>query len=116
VSHLINMLANLAWIAMCFTSMAIDFRERLPERLVDGCRKVFFNVRPFAPLLIVVLHVTYSSGAWRWFLDGLNVFVWLVMRLKKDDDDRWKKRGKKLAEKVSQQGSRLVVVPVGGQR
>lgn len=111
MKDLINIAANNMWTLMCLCSIAIDLRHRLPERLVNVCRKVFFNARPFLPLLIVAIHATSSMGAWQWLFTGIITACWLVMRLKKDDDDRWKKRRKKLASKVQQTGARLVVVP-----
>lgn len=42
----------------------------------------------------------------------MNLLAWLVYRNLPDDDDRWKKRRKKLSEQVSVVGGRLQVVPV----
>jgi hypothetical protein len=38
---------------------------------------------------------------------------WWLWRNDKDDDDRWKRRRTKLAEKVEQVGGKLTVTPVG---
>jgi hypothetical protein len=117
VKDFINMVANESWTLWVFCSIAIDLRRRLPDRLVNVCRRIFFESRPFSPLALIAMHASSSLGAWQWFFTGINITCWLVLRLKKDDDDRWRKRGKKLAEKVQQQGARLVVVPAsGGQR
>lgn len=42
---------------------------------------------------------------------GLYVWMWYAYKNEGDDDDRWKKRLKKLKEKVAVQSGRLVVTP-----
>lgn len=53
--------------------------------------------------------------AWADMPEGLQIFwaaVVLVCWAMNDGDDRWKRRRRKLAEKVGQLGGKLVVVPV----
>jgi hypothetical protein len=47
---------------------------------------------------------------------GFSVLNWFVFKDGVDDDDRWKRRLRKLAERIERSGSRLVVVPAGGER
>lgn len=75
------------------------------------------NLHPFIPVAIVG---DYLANV---FLDGhMSIGQVVAMAtglagwwLNRDTfDDRWKKRGKRLLEKVMQRGSKLVAVPVGG--
>lgn len=48
---------------------------------------------------------------WYWLFELLNIFNWYWYRNVGDDDDFWKKKLKKLSEKVAQIGSKLVTLP-----
>lgn len=115
--------SHLAWVAhftwtMCFCCRSVVFiaRGTRANRVVN---RVFFEVRPFVPVLLVVRYVSEAvlNGAdmvgWRIVFLALDVVVWLIARREKDDDDRWKKRLKAASDKVSDLGHRLVVVPGG---
>lgn len=47
------------------------------------------------------LAAAVALAAWWWFKDA-------------DEDDRWRRRLRKVAEKIARAGARLVVVPAGG--
>lgn len=42
---------------------------------------------------------------------GFGLVNWIVYRDIGDDDDRWRRRRKRLVEKIAQHGGKLVVVP-----
>lgn len=74
------------------------------------------ELRPFAlPLWLVstgpdlVVHPNWGTR----IAFGFGAVAWLVIRFDKDDDDRWKRRRKRLASKVAEVGGRLQVVPAG---
>lgn len=111
-------LSTAIWLAWCWSGIFMDL-AKMSAKLRSGSpvyRRVFFELKPFALPAIFGMHIegVRSIGAgWQTFWTALNVLCWLVARNKKDDDDRWKRRGKKLAEKIERQGARLVVVPAG---
>jgi hypothetical protein len=84
---------------------------RWAEVLIRGKREI----HPFIPfaILINLLIVNWDQG---WGDDMFNIVIaaWALIGwfLDKDDDDRWKRRRKKLAEKVSVRGGKLVTVGV----
>lgn len=82
--------------------------------------RVFFELRPFIPGLVVVEYVSRTLVHYPMGLRLLDLvagaFCWWVYRDDKDDDDRWNKRRKKLVERVASVGGRLQVVPVEASR
>jgi hypothetical protein len=79
-------------------------------------RTIFFELRPFYVPAATVNWVIYMSTHRMDMIDYLGlvftVIAWFWFRNRGGDDDRWKRRAKKLASKVQARGSRLVVVPV----
>ena len=71
------------------------------------------EVHPFIPVAILVnlIIVNWDAG---WGIDLFNTVIagWALIGwfLDRDNDDRWKRRRKKLAEKVSVRGGKLVTV------
>lgn len=91
---------------------------RLPEKLLRAVRHYYHEVRPFYLFLLlfdVVITALFQPSVPVW-LNALSLlvglFCWRIYR-DIDDDDRWKRRKKKLADKVKAIGTRLVVVPAG---
>lgn len=70
------------------------------------------EVHPFMPFLmlanlaVVTWGHTIGPSTVQYAITGIQVASWFMDR---DDDDRWKRRRRKLAAKVSQIGARLVV-------
>lgn len=78
-------------------------------------RWVWAELRPFY-LPAVVVHIVNLSMlgqvlGWNSFFIACTVLNWWLLK-DADDDDRWKRRKRKLAEKIERQGARLVAVPV----
>jgi hypothetical protein len=48
---------------------------------------------------------------WYWLFELINIYNWYWYRNIGDDDDFWKKKLKKLSEKIAQIGSKLVTLP-----
>ncbi len=89
------------------------------RRVIQAWHWFFQEVHPFMPGVFVVWYVasvvkageTFQPSLGFWL--GLNLLMWwLINRDKKDD--RWKRRRKKLKEKVARVGTKLVVVPARG--
>lgn len=89
------------------------------RRVPRIANRVFFEVRPLVPMLLVGRYViaAVTNGVngigWRMVFLALDIAVYVMARREKDDDDRWKKRLNALSDKVSDLGHRLVVVPGG---
>ncbi len=84
-------------------------------KIVDFFTAVYYELRPFLPYTLAADHVadliaTGPLGPGRIISDLIVLACWWVLT-KYDPDDRWKKRRKKVAEKVARVGGRLVVVP-----
>lgn len=81
-------------------------------------KAVFHELKPFYWPAICVQAVTdaFMTGVgWDDLLVvGIWAGCWWAMRNDGDDDDRWRKRRKKLAERVSIVAGRLAVVPATG--
>ena len=104
--------AYTAWV-MCWIARFLGVRSR---RWINW---VFFELRPIAPFFLLasyllesVLRGNHGMG-WRIFTLACGAYNWWASRGDKDDDDRWKKRRRKVAARVKQVGQRLAVVPAG---
>lgn len=64
---------------------------------------------PPGMLLGTVTH-WHSHAPWLIVFDALSMWNWWVYR-NWPDENRWKRRGRKLRDKVAQRGGKLVVVP-----
>ena len=83
-------------------------------KFVAFCKTIFFEFKPFylPSLYLSVFEGAVTHMSWGWNAAALliGLFNYWMFRDLHDDDDRWKKRRKKLAEKVEQVGGKLVVV------
>lgn len=61
-----------------------------------------------APGVLGLLAVGAPKFAW-------DLWIWTLLRDVGDDDDRWKRRRRKLARKVAVKGGRLIVAPAGAR-
>jgi hypothetical protein len=92
---------------------------RMVSKLITGevpraIRHAFFELRPLylpAHMIVVAYQLVHGSPDWLNAVLGF-ALAWVIWKVK-DDDDRWKRRRKKLAEKVEAVGGKLTVVPVG---
>jgi hypothetical protein len=106
------------WLAWCYAALAKLFgplRLTLPR---DVWVAVFAEFKPLALPALLVGHVVMcveNGDPWnlaRLAGTGWSVACWWVIcRNDKDDDDRWKRRRKRLASKVAVVSGRLQVVP-----
>lgn len=72
-------------------------------------------IPPIAVALLFMYAMKLEAGApymwYRYLIFAMVMFIWWTSR---NDDDRWKRRRKKLAGKVQSLGHRLVVAPAEG--
>ena len=102
-----------------FAGIAIQVCKMLGREAPSLARTVFHELRPFFLAAVLAQFGSRAAAgegfdAWDWFNLGLNLWNWYALR-NIDDDDRWQRRRKKLADKVSVLGGRLVVVPAGAR-
>lgn len=66
-----------------------------------------------APAGLVLTSVEQWHGGHGWYLifTAINLWLWWHYRNAPDDENRWKRRGKKTASKVAEAAGKLVVVP-----
>ncbi len=109
-------LPHVTWTyAFCFRSV-FKISGRAGGRIIS---RLFFEIRPFVPALIAGRFIcdAINDGTervgWRIIFLAMDIAVYAIARREKDDDDRWKKRAAKAADKVQDLGHRLVVVPGG---
>lgn len=73
------------------------------------------ELKPLFGLSVMVwIPVTLMSGRTPGWFDYLIVAQGILIFFAPDSDDRWKRRSRKLHDKVTEIGGRLTVVPVGG--
>lgn len=88
---------------------------RFAHRVADW---IFQELRPFyipAALLTYAAQIFiehHHLTKWQIGIIGISVFNYYTSR--NDHDDRWKRRGKRAAERVANLGGKLTVVPAGG--
>lgn len=115
--QLIAMVGTFGWNLYVWPSVAIQWIGLTGGKAPDMLRAIRAELRPFAlPLALAysVPGVLETHSAWSYGSLGFAVLNWLLLRhLKDDDDDRWKRRKQKLAEKVAEVGGKLQVVPAG---
>jgi hypothetical protein len=103
--------------------MAGDFMER--RRPLAYARLRMLRAWWTWPFVFIAAPITIASDA-RAMLTGpsfmrvliVPVDVWIVWYAwtHRDDDDPWKRAGKRIGERVAQVGHRLVIVPIGGRQ
>jgi hypothetical protein len=115
--HLISTLGLIVWsvfvYSSCINSVLRDLKPNVDRRILINLRA---ESKPFALPAVIAMYVAVvavGKGGWS---NNLTLIIeaacWLYWRKDPDDDDRWKKRRKKVAEQVSVVGGRLQVVPV----
>ncbi len=106
------------YVAVLFTYLAgrstLPF-GRTPHRLI---REFSAEAHPFMPfaylanLAILTWGEPLGSRAAQFAITGMALAGWF---LDKDDDERWKRRRRRLGGKVRSLGHRLVVAPAGAK-
>lgn len=92
------------------------FKMSLPARVLAACRFIFHEGKPlYLTSLLVSAAKQAPSGEPSWLTAlWLASMVWLYSVYRDaDDDDRWKRRKKKLKDAVKALNGRLVVAPAG---
>lgn len=95
-------------------------KQVMPEKLLRACKFIFHEFKPFywpSVVVSVISHGAKGTPAWiTAAMIGINWFNWWVFRNADNDDDRWKRRKKKLTEAVKQVGGKLIVVQPAASR
>lgn len=88
----------------------------LPERVMRLCVTLASELRPlYLPAVVLQIAADAMAGrllGWNAFFHGFALLAWWIF--KDEGDDRWRKRRKRIREKVARRGARLVVIPAGG--
>lgn len=89
-----------------------------PDRQYGALRRVVLETRPFAiPCKVALIVIIQVSGpgweGWTWPILGLDLLMAIIFRNfpGDDDDDPWKRRKRKAADKVREVAGRLTIVP-----
>lgn len=109
--HLLQVAAGIVIVAWQYAGFVLTLRFDYP--VVCG---VYHELRPLYLPAVAVAAVTAAltdyGPLWsQAFMTALNIVGWWLYKNVGGDDDRWKRRRQKLAEKVEQVGGRLVVAP-----
>lgn len=116
--EVIRMLAGLGvsiWLWTCMFISLVRFRGREPSPVAFAIRA---EIRPLVPTLAVVdlfctLMVVHSLGNRVMAVAVCALALFLYVK-EEDDDDRWKRRRKKVTDKIKAIGHKLVVSPAQG--
>lgn len=108
---LVSMLATMIYGAWLLSALALATGYK-----TDRIRSVYHELKPFYWPLVVLMYLpdlvhrelTFSTI---WGV-GWAIVGWFAFR-NVDDDDRWRRRHRKLKSRIKQLGGRLTVVPVG---
>jgi hypothetical protein len=114
VVHLIAACGCVGWVAYLTASLSVWLGSRTGRDVPELARTIRAELKPFALWLLLAEYAPIiAADATLWNLLGLGfqLSLWLFYR-RGDDDDLWKRRRKKLADKVAEVGGRLVLVPV----
>lgn len=84
-----------------------------------GALRLWAELRPFyLPAVVVAIGGYVLAGemlGWNTFYSACYIVNWFAYKdIDDEDDDRWKRRKKKVLDAVARVGARLVVVPAGG--
>jgi hypothetical protein len=110
-----SLLATVIYVSWALSAAVLILAKWMGRRPAAAVH-LFHELKPFVvPVRIVgfVFDSILRTDQPGWLVFGLVVdlgFWWLVRR-DGDDDDRWKRRGRRLSERVAQIGARLTVEP-----
>lgn len=120
--NLLLLIAESIW-QLWITAVAADFvagflaatlnrRRGVLAVILIGAVEIRREIWPFA-ICHPVLRFFDATSTTERFICSCLIFSWAVLR-KYDDDDRWKRRGRKAREAVRRLGSRLIVAVASG--
>lgn len=113
---LANLFAEALMFSWLLAAVAVVASRNWPELIHPWFRTIYFELRPFY-LPAAAIRGGYLLAAGRgplwatWVGIGLDLLAWLVYRGVGGDDDRWKRRWRKVGQAIQRLGSRLIVVP-----
>lgn len=106
---------SLLWL---FAAAALRLRAYLDDKAVALAYEIWAELKYLALVSFLtapylsLLHRPQRNGImWAAFGTVLNGAMWWLYRDEGDDDDRWKRRRRKLAQKIAEVGGKLAVVP-----
>jgi hypothetical protein len=110
--------SNVMVSAWALSGMALSMAKMFGKRPPSSARAVFHELKPFYLPAVVVAYITgclYAGDV----IDGRRIGVFAIQLFSwwgykgEDDDDRWKRRAKKVADRVKVTGGKLAVVADG---
>lgn len=114
--QLISILGTAGWLLYLMPSFIIRLGRDFGWSVPDAFRTLRAELKPFALGLYLageLQEMTDDPGFWAYLFFAIGLYCWWACRNDEDDDDRWKRRRQKLADKVAEVGGRLQVVPAG---
>lgn len=103
---------TLAW-NVAYTIRGIGFVHDIADWIFQELRPFYLPGAILAYAAQVFVEHKHLS-IWQIFVVALSAVNYYMSR--NDHDDRWKRRGKRAAEKVANLGGKLTVVPAGGEQ
>ena len=106
-----------AWLVYVAVWLVVITGRHMDRDAPPLAQRIGGELTPLWPVFIIGVYLIetmqHGFSVWRVVEDGWSLVAWWSSR--NDFDDRWKKRGTRLAERVRAAGHRLEVVPVGGE-
>lgn len=114
MSTLVGVVACYIQVAWVLSGIVLELCKDFGRAKPSLARRLFAELRPFYLLAVLVsiadLALNGEMLGWNTVFCALNLACWWIYK-DADDDDRWKRRRRKVAEKVARLGGRLTVVP-----
>ena len=114
--HIISILGTTGWLLYLMPSFMIRLGRDYGWDIPPSMRTLRAELKPFALGFVLAADlpgIATEPSFWNYLFFAIALGCWWLYRHDKDDDDRWKRRGQKLADKVAEVGGRLQVVPAG---
>ena len=114
--RIISALSGAGWLAYLLSSLCIRFGRDRGWAVPAALRTIRAELKPFAlPFLLVgqAPDLIGDPDFWDYLFFAIALYCWWMYRSDEDDDDRWKRRKQRLADKVAEVGGRLTIVPAG---
>lgn len=114
---IVGLAGDIVYVAWILSSIALSGAKVVGHEPRDMFRTIYHELKPFYWAAVLALNmddvtkhgiIVYLLN-WTHYLSWAGfIYIWVAFR-NLDDDDRWKRRRKKLAEAVKRVGDRLVV-------
>jgi len=114
--QVISILGTTGWVLYLVPSFMIRLGRDFGWPIPAAFRTLRAELKPFALGLYLASELEAMSsdpGFWTYLFFAIGLYCWWAYRSDKDDDDRWKRRKQRLADKVAEVGGRLTIVPAG---